>query len=139
MDTKNLKTFATILISMLVLDGIWLGVIRKTYFTNVIDRMNPTTELKTNLKHPIWSFIIVYLLMSFALYYFVINNASKSKLKTILEAILLGATIYGVFDMTLLNLSGGWGIKDAFMDIAWGTFVFGIVTIITLYFMPTFN
>jgi uncharacterized membrane protein len=136
----DIKTWLLVLICFLVLDGIWLGIIQKPYLNMVIDRINPTQSLRNSLKHPIWSFILIYLLMSLSLTYFVLDDKrgektgdkTKSKKQMYLEAFLLGMTIYATFDFTALNLTGGWTVYDAFKDVAWGIFVFTMTTIIVL-------
>lgn len=134
----DIKIWILVLVCFLLLDGIWLGIIQKNYFSMVMDRINPTESLKKNLKHPIWSLIIIYLLMSLSLTYFVLDDKTdhktekKSKKQMYLEAFLLGMTIYATFDFTALNLTGGWTLYDAFKDVAWGIFVFTITTVIVL-------
>jgi uncharacterized membrane protein len=134
----DIKIWILVLVCFLLLDGIWLGIIQKNYFSMVMDRINPTESLKKNLKHPIWSLIIIYLLMSLSLTYFVLDDKidhkteTKSKKQMYLEAFLLGMTIYATFDFTVLNLTGGWTLYDAFKDVAWGIFVFTITTVIVL-------
>jgi uncharacterized membrane protein len=128
----DIKIWLIVLLCFLILDGIWLGVIQKGYLKMVIDRLNPTESLKNSLQHPIWSFAIVYLLMTLSLTYFVLNDKNKSKKQIYLEAFLLGLTIYATFDFTMLNLTGGWTVYDAFKDTTWGVVVFITTTFVVL-------
>jgi uncharacterized membrane protein len=128
----DIKTWLVVLASMISLDAVWLGVIQKKYLTGIIDRLNPTENLKKGLTHPLWSFVIVYLVMSLALTYFVLNDKNKSKLQFYLETILLALAIYATFDFTMMNLTGGWTLYDALKDIAWGVTVFSISTYIVI-------
>ena len=128
----DIKTWLVVLVSMISLDGVWLGVIQKKYLTGIIDRLNPTENLKKGLTHPLWSFVIVYLVMSLALTYFVLNDKNKSNLQFYLETILLALAIYATFDFTMMNLTGGWTLYDALKDIAWGVTVFTISTFIVI-------
>ena len=98
----------------------------------VINRLNPTESLKNSLRHPLWSFVIVYLLMTISLTYFVLNDKTKSKKQIYLEAFLLAITIYATFDFTMLNLAGGWTVYDAIKDIIWGIVVFMTSTFVVL-------
>ena len=120
----DLKVWLIALVCLLLLDAVWLGLIQKKYLQLIIERINPTETLKNNLTHPIWTFTIVYLLMSLALTYFVFNDPTKSKRAIYLETLLLAFTIYATFDFTMLNLSGGWLMNDAIKDILWGITAF---------------
>ena len=128
----DIKTWLIVLVSMISLDAVWLGVIQKKYLNGIIERLNPTDSLRKGLTHPLWSFAIVYILMSLALTYFVLNDKNKSTMQMYIETILLAAAIYATFDFTMMNLSGGWTIYDALKDIAWGLTVFTASTYIVI-------
>jgi uncharacterized membrane protein len=128
----DIKTWLVVLVSMISLDAIWLGVIQKKYLNRMIDRLNPTENLKKGLTHPLWSFAVVYIVMSLALTYFILNDKKKSNIQLYLETILLALAIYATFDFTMMNLSGGWTLYDALKDIAWGLTVFTICTYIVI-------
>jgi uncharacterized membrane protein len=117
---------------MISLDAIWLGVIQKKYLDGIIQRLNPTETLKNGLTHPLWSFAVVYLLMSLSLTYFVLNDKNKTTMRMYIETILLAAAIYATFDFTMMNLSGGWTLYDALKDISWGLTVFTLSTFIII-------
>jgi uncharacterized membrane protein len=133
----DLKVWLIAIVSLLVLDGIWLGFIQKNYMQSIIERINPTETLKNNLTHPMWTFAVVYLLMSLALTYFVFNDPNKSKKTIYLETLLLAITIYATFDFTMLNLSGGWLMYDAIKDILWGITAFMVTSQIIIMYKGT--
>lgn len=128
----DIKTWLVVVVSMIALDAVWLGVIQKNYLNGMLERLNPTENLKKGLTHPLWSFAVVYILMSFALSYFVLSDKKKSNTQLYLETILLAAAIYATFDFTMMNLSGGWTLYDALKDIAWGLIVFTLCTFIVI-------
>lgn len=127
-----IKTWILVLVSMLLLDFIWLFLIQKKYLNEVIERINPTDTLKKNLTHPLWTFVVVYLLMSLALTYFVLGDKNKSATRMYVETILLALTIYATFDFSMMNLSGGWTLYDAIKDISWGLILFTLSTFIVI-------
>jgi uncharacterized membrane protein len=128
-----IKTWILVLVSMLALDYLWLGLIQKKYLNETIERINPTDNLKKNLTHPLWTFVVVYLLMSFALTYFVLNDKDKSVMRMYVETILLALTIYATFDFSMMNLSGGWTLYDAIKDISWGLTLFTLSTFVVIH------
>jgi len=134
----DIKTWILVLVSMLILDYLWLFLIQKKYLNEIIERINPTDTLKKNLTHPLWSFIVVYLLMSLALTYFVLGDKNKSVMRMYLETILLALTIYATFDFTMMNLSGGWTLYDAIKDITWGLTLFTLSTFVVIQTRSSF-
>ena len=128
----DIKTWLIVLVSMVTLDVIWLGVIQKKYLTGIIEILNPTESLKKGLTHPVWTFAVVYIVMSLAHTYFILGDINKPKMQIYLETILLAFAIYATFDFTMMNLSGGWTLYDAIKDICWGLVVFTISTYIVL-------
>jgi len=131
---KDIVTWIVVLISMISLDALWLGVIQRKYLKEIIKRLNPTK----NVTHPLWSFAVVYLLMSLALTYFVLSDRKKSSMQMYLETILLALAIYATFDFSMMNLTGGWTLYDALKDISWGLFVFTMTTFVVIRLRPRF-
>ena len=135
---NSLKLYSAILIIMLILDGIYLGIIQKDYLASKIKEINQDKVV----QHPLWSIVITYLAMAFALYYFVLKDSeNKEQSQIFYETILLAATIYIVFDFSMLNLVSNWTVADAFKDILWGIVLFSLTTfiIINLIKIKNFN
>ena len=128
---KQFITFATIFTLMVILDFIWLGIINKSYFADVIKKLNCGGGVKRNWP----SIIITYLVMAFTLYYFVFYLAEDDiTLGTVvMRAIIAAMGTYVVFDFTLMNMASAWGWNDAIKDIAWGNILFTIVATATYY------
>lgn len=125
--------FLSTLLVMGLLDYVWLGHIQRPWVQRKIAELNPSGE---DLEHPAWTFLSVYLLMAGALYYFVIaKSKDKSAKQVIGEAALLGLAIYTTFDFTMLNLTSRWTMRDALMDIVWGTSMFALSAYLVHYSM----
>jgi uncharacterized membrane protein len=120
-----MKDFAAVLLTMLVMDGLWLGVIQKDYVSRKIREINGSQPL----AHPAWTFALAYLLMASALYLFCVKDR-----RPLWQAAFLGLTVYGVFDLTMHNLVARWGLSDVFMDMAWGVTVFTVSAWVGLQF-----
>ena len=80
--------------------------------------------------------LITYLIMSFGLFYFVLNTDKDLKQKIISSA-LLGFTVYGVFDFTNMAIIEKWKYKQTLIDVIWGTILFTITTILNEKFIVT--
>ncbi len=66
---------------------------------------------------------ICYVVMIFGLWYFVIRVASDP-VAAATQGAALGATVYGVYEMTNLAIIKGWSPRLALMDWIWGTLLF---------------
>jgi uncharacterized membrane protein len=128
----NYILWINLFIVMIIIDAIYLRIIQYDYLQGMLKKLNPIEVLRS-MKFPLWTFIIVYLLMSFALYYFVLRDyKSKSNKQLFLEILLLALVIYVTFDFSMLNLVGNWTMRDAIQDIGWGVTLFFLTSIITL-------
>jgi len=126
---NSVKTYIIILFTMLALDGIYLGIIQKDYLAAKIKEINQDKIV----QHPLWSIVITYLAMAFALYYFVLKDLEdKEQSQIFYETVLIAAIIYIVFDFSMLNLVSNWTATDAFKDILWGVMLFLLTTFITI-------
>lgn len=77
--------------------------------------------------------VITYLLMAMAVPCFVLPQLDMrdSILRVFFKGAFMGLIIYGVFDMTNLAILKNYPLAFAGPDMAWGAFVFGLVTVIT--------
>ena len=128
---KKILTFLIILVIMVILDFIWLGIINKSYFADVIKKLNCGGGVKRNWP----SIIITYLVMAFTLYYFVFHlpDDDISVRTVVMRAIIVAMGTYVVFDFTLMNMASAWGWNDAIKDIIWGNVLYTTVAVITYY------
>lgn len=100
--------------SMLVLDSIYLSIVKQNWQNMIKNIQKSTISLRFS------SAVAVYLLMSFALYYFIIKPN-----RSVYDAILLGIVIYGVFDFTNYALFKEYSLLLALTDMLWGGILFG--------------
>jgi uncharacterized membrane protein len=101
--------------AILALDSVYLGVSKTSWRKMISDIQGSDLEVR------LLPAIGVYILMSFALHYFVIRQS-----RTIYDAALLGFIIYGVFDLTNAALFKKYKFLPALVDMAWGAVLFGL-------------
>ena len=80
------------------------------------------------MKVNIYGAIIAYLFLIVAISYFIILPK-----KGIVDAMILGAVIYGVYEGTSYALLKNWKISTVIVDTLWGGVLFGLTTFITYY------
>jgi len=112
---------------ILIFDFIWLGLISKNLYKKEIGNFYKE-------KFNIYSAISVYIILAIGIIFFVLNNNyATTPLNALWIGAILGFIIYGVYDLTNFAIIKNWPLKITFIDIAWGTFLVGIVSFLTKY------
>jgi uncharacterized membrane protein len=75
--------------------------------------------------------VLCYALLIFALYYFIIKDR-----RPVIDAMLLGFVIYGVYETTTYALLKKWKLQTMMIDTLWGGILFGLTTMITYKLTP---
>jgi uncharacterized membrane protein len=107
-------------ILLLVLDGIFLWFNRAMFQLQVADVQRVTMELK-----PLGA-ILCYPIIIFGLYYFILRHR-----RPVLDAMILGFIIYGVFETTNYALFKKWRLQTMMIDTLWGAVLYGLTTHLT--------
>ncbi len=120
-----LKTFVASIILLGAFDYIWLGHIAKPFNDRQLQEIAILQGGEVApLKAPA---ALVYLLMAIALTAFAAPFIQEDSLwKCALSGALLGLCIYGIYDFTNLAILKNYPLKFALVDMAWGTFSFGL-------------
>jgi len=108
-----IKNILLILIILLLIDVIWLYLIKDKYAQQIVKIQNQ--EVVINY----YSALFVYVLLAIGLYYLSINKTdimTKVKLSA-----LFGLITYGVYDFTNGAIFKDWDFKLAIMDTMWGS------------------
>ncbi len=124
-----IKMYLIALVTFVVVDGLWLGVISKTLYKKELGYLLSSS--------PNWiAAIIFYILFLGGLIYFVINpGIEKESIKIILiSGALFGLMTYATYDLTNLATIKDWPLKITIIDLIWGTSLSTIVSTITYYF-----
>ena len=124
---KHIFIFLIILISFSILDSLWLGVVAKKFYQKHLGRFFAS-------KFKFWPALIFYPLYGFGVFMFVIKPAldnSTSLLSVFLLGALFGIIAYATYNLTNLVTLKDWPIKSVLVDIAWGGFVTGAVSVIS--------
>lgn len=113
---KNLFVI-TVIIGLL--DFIYINLILK-YFQNMILKIQ-----KTPIKARLIPAILCYLVLIFSVYYFIILQNAP-----LINAFLLGLTIYSVYELTNYATIKDWNLKFVIADSIWGGILFLLTTFI---------
>jgi uncharacterized membrane protein len=115
---KVLVAYAGTAIVMVVLDGLWLGVVAKPLYEQGIGHLMAE---RPNL----WAAGAFYLLFAAGLVVFAVmpNEAAPGWGRTLLAGALFGFFAYATYDLTNLATLMNWPVALSLMDMAWGTVV----------------
>ena len=116
---KNAKQLTYLLSAVLlvVLDSVYLNLVKQYY--NYQIKSVQGSDLKINLV----AAILCYVFFVFGLNYFIIREK-----KSVLDAFLLGLTIYAVYELTSMALLKKWSWLTVIMDTTWGGILFALTT-----------
>ena len=112
---RALVTYAGVLLVMLVLDGLWLGVVARDWYQAGIGPL---------MRDPPWLGVaaVFYLLYAAGLTWFgVWPQRDGGPGPVLLQAALFGFFAYATYDLTNLATLRGWPVGLALADIAWGS------------------
>jgi len=110
-------------IIFILLDVFMLNLLRKFFEKQIF------LVQKSSLQLDILASFLCYIILVFALYYFII-----SKRRPIFEAFLLGISIYGVYELTNKALLSKWAWTTVLVDSTWGGVLFALSTFIFYLF-----
>jgi uncharacterized membrane protein len=114
---------------MLILDGLWLGVIANRFY---FDNLRPLVRVKDDTFDVNYVAAgAVYGLMVLGFMVFVAPSLNKwNYVETAVNAALMGVVVYGVYDFTNLATLRDWSVLVSFVDMLWGSFLFATTAVV---------
>jgi uncharacterized membrane protein len=131
--TSFLGKFIVTFLVFLGIDAIWLGIIAKNLYSKKIGHL---LSDKPNLL----AALVFYLLYCVGIIVFAINPAlkEKSSLTALQLGAFLGCIAYATYDLTNLATLRDWSLQVTIIDIVWGTFLTGSVSLISYLILNKF-
>jgi len=111
---RSLIAYVATLLTFLLLDGVWLGVLMAPTYRELLGPL----MLEKPLLVPAAVFYCLYVFGCVAL---VVLPATTLQRAARMGA-LLGLVAYGTYDLTNWATLRGWSVQVTLMDWAWGTF-----------------
>lgn len=123
----NVYAYLVSLIAFVGIDLLWLGGIAKRTYES---QLKALMKAKPNLP----AALVFYALFALGLMVFVIHPAmvARSGINDWWKGALFGLFTYGTYDLTNLATLKDWPLKITIIDLAWGTFLTAMTTLITL-------
>lgn len=129
----GLYTFLAILVLIPILDLLWLGVVASKLYRRELGsilRLSP----EGGWSPRVWVVPFIYACGSLAVTLFALPAALDLDVwGGFLYGALLGLLIYGTMDLTNHALLKDWTLKIAIIDILWGMFLTGTMTVVAVW------
>ncbi|MDQ5884614.1 MAG: hypothetical protein QG556_954 [Pseudomonadota bacterium] len=118
------------LLTMMILDGIWLGAIAKSHYYQAYGHI---LRLENNQLQPLWwSALLVYVFLVFGIHFYGLSYSKISWVSAIGHAALFGLVVYGVYDFTCLAIFKDWPIVMTIVDWLWGGCLCALTSLMVL-------
>lgn len=108
-------TYLSILLSLLILDGMWLGWVAKDSYQLAMGHIMRDKVI-------IWPWIVFYLLYPLAILILAVNvqSLAQSRFQFLCRGAVLGLTAYGTYNLTNYALVVDWPLFITIKDWLWG-------------------
>lgn len=124
-----LKQIVVAAVTMLILDGLWLGVIANRFYFESLRSLVRAKGDTFDVNYLAAGAVYVLMVLGFML--FIAPSLQKwTYLETVVQSALLGLVVYGVYDFTNLATLRDWSILVTFVDMIWGSFLFATTAVV---------
>lgn len=112
-----ITSFLTALAAFVVLDGLWLGLIMKSFYRT---QLAPIARMSAGGLAPLWPVAaLVWVLLAVGIAAFVIPRSATVS-SAMMSGALFGLVVYGVYDLTNYSTLAAWPAAVTVADILWG-------------------
>ncbi len=128
-----IKLYLVTLGAFFLIDMVWLGLVAKKFYQDQLGFL-----MKENIN---WAAaIIFYLLFVAGTVFFVVQPAlDRDSWKfALLAGAFFGLITYATYDLTNLATLKDWPLKVTLVDLVWGAFLCGTISIIGFFFGKNF-
>lgn len=123
-----------IAVSMLVIDGAWLAIMTSRFYSKQLGGLlsEKANFLAAGMFYAIYVIGVLVLIVNPAL------EHKYSDLKTFASGALLGLVAYATYDLTNQATIKNWPATVTIVDILWGAFLTGIVSLLAVRIIKAF-
>ena len=125
---QALKLFFSTVILLFLFDLIWIGGLAKNIY---IETIGGLLRRSGQSLAPNWvAAISVYFVIAIGIVVFVLPKANGQLLQAFCWGAVFGFVVYGVYDFTNYATLANWPLKITLIDLAWGTLLCGVVSLL---------
>jgi uncharacterized membrane protein len=133
---KLITLFLVTIVSVFIMDMIWLGVIAKNIYAEYIGNL---LRQSGNGMAPIWwAAVIVYVCITLGILFFVLPKAHGDYFLAFTTGAMLGVVTYGIYDFTNYSILANWPLKITLIDFIWGMVLCGLSSLFATFIQNRF-
>ena len=133
---KLITLFLVTIISVFVMDMIWLGVIAKNiYAQNIGLLLRKSGDTMTPIW---WAAVVVYVCITVGILFFVLPKAQGNYFLAFSGGVILGLVTYGIYDFTNYSIIAKWPLTFTFIDFTWGMALCGLSSLFATFIQNRF-
>lgn len=133
---KCIGFFFLTMMSVFILDMIWLGVIAKAVYAENIGML--LRKSGENMAPIWWAAALVYVCITIGIVYFVVPSAQGVYLQALLGGVILGLVTYGIYDFTNYSILANWPWQITCIDFIWGMVLCGLSSVFAVFIQNRF-
>lgn len=116
----------------LILDGLWLGVLMRTFYQHQLKNSARIINGSLQLNLPATLIVYVFLIASLILFALPYAQMGHTFMEQFMRGALFGFVVYGIYEFTNLAILYHWPLPMVIVDTLWGGVLFGLTTAFTL-------
>lgn len=133
---KLIILFFVTIISVFIMDMIWLGFIAKNlYAENIGMLLRKSGEAMTPIW---WAAVVVYVCITLGILFFVLPKAHGDYFLALAFGALFGVVTYGIYDFTNYSILTNWPWKITIIDFIWGIVLCGLSSLFATFIQNRF-
>lgn len=133
---KVIILFLVTIISVFIMDMIWLGIIAKNiYAQNIGMLLRKSGDEMTPIW---WAAVVVYACITLGILFFVLPKAQGDYFLAFFGGVILGLVTYGIYDFTNYSILANWPWKITFIDFVWGMVLCGSSSLFATFIQNRF-
>lgn len=127
------KSLITIII-IFILDFFWIVLLNNSNYNNLVSDVQKS-PLNINIPSAIIAYFIIFLSFLLIVYPSIDldNKTNNLILLAFKYSAILGFVIFGIFNTTNYTMFENYNLRTALMDTIWGTFLYFVSVLLTLY------
>lgn len=131
--STSLKLFLVLLVIGLVIDYLWIGFIAKNFYLQQLSEIARIRDGKIQPRMVSAFMVYVLLVAGIILFALPLIPPMSALWMSFLWGAIFGGIVYGVYDFTNYATLEKWTLPMTMVDIAWGAFICGLLTMLGHY------
>jgi uncharacterized membrane protein len=128
---NKLLSFIIVFLLYIIFDGTMIALFMGKYFGRVVEKIQRGRKMSSRILPA----VLCFLILAFGIVYFVLDRIRDDHIveDSFRYGGVFGAVVYGVFDLTNYSIFSDYTAGTVLIDMAWGTILASVVSIITKF------